>query len=393
MADRVLNRVMKPALGWWTALYRYDPWADWRDRHPCGGPATGVIRAKQYFFGGLALGGLALISVAVTPWWFLPLCLALGAVLVVMAWREPTFALSWGEPADLQPGHLYAPIQTKVVEGREERHVSGDVKPIMAVFKHHGRQRQVRVALAGGDSLYLTRTDQVAIAHKQDWFNDRRPVSTSSPEPRIDTVEMLPLLNHLWDLGVEGTAGMPLDEAVRDFAHHRVDLAAALGLVVLDQPRHRPHSVNLTGCGRIVVESAMHEAGQEPYLDSEEKRMTYVHNEGIYLDRSPGAAAVQGGGTAIGGGTGRLDADIVDLLHQLVDRAGEMSSELEPRERDAVEVSADHIRQLLSTERPDQGKLRRATRMILDRVEPIMLGAAGSGVWTGLALLKQWAGS
>lgn len=389
MADRVSNRVMKPAFGWWTALYRYDPWADWRERHPCGGSATRVIRAKQYFFGGLALGGFGFISVAVTPGWFLLLCLALGAVLVVMAWREPTFAFSWGEPADLQPGHLYAPVQTKVVEGREERHVSGDVKPIMAVFKHHGRQRQVRVALAGGDSLYLTRTDQVAIAHKQDWFNDRRPVSTSSPEPRIDTVEMLPLLNYLWDLEVEGTAGMPLDEAVRDFTRHHVNLAVALGLLVLDQPRHRPHSVSLTGCGRIVVASTMRAAGREPYLDSEEKRMTYV-NKGIYIKGSPGAAAVQGSGTATGGNAGGLDAGIVDLLHRLVARVGEMSSELEPHERDVVEVSADQIRQLLSTEQPDQGKLQRATRMILDRVEPIMLGAAGSGVWTGLAL---WARS
>lgn len=163
MTGQVLTRVTKAAHGWWTSLHRYDPWAEWRDSHPCGGPATGVIRTKQYFFGGLALGGLALISVTVIPWWFVLLCVALATVLVVMAWREPTFSVIWGEPADLQPGHLYALVEMKTVEGREERHTSGEVKPVLAMFEHHGRQRQVRVAFAGGDFLYLARTDQVAI--------------------------------------------------------------------------------------------------------------------------------------------------------------------------------------------------------------------------------------
>lgn len=200
---------------------------------------------------------------------------------------------------------------------------------------------------------------------------------------------MLPLLNHLWNLGVEQAAVMPWDNAVRDFTRHQVDLAAALGLIMVDRPRHRSHSVALAGCGRIVVESAMREAGQEPYLDSEEKRMTYFHDESIRIHDSPGAAVVRGDGTATGGNVSGLDAEIVDMLRQLVAAVDQASSGLKPDDRDVVEASAESINGMLSSDRPDLSKLRRATRTILSRLETITLGAAGSGAWTGLA---GWAG-
>lgn len=389
-------------------LLEYHPWSRQKPIRESfllvseqGGKMAGLLAVVGVLVGAITLSQavpdsaslfrpVALLGVSILGF---GICVCIGFIVPFYRFLTP-FA------KNLQPGSLL------VVENPSPLSTACTVD---SVFIHHGAPgEEVQVGLTDGSSRSFSLESKTFIAQPHDFFSrwrTPRPDARSEVTPPGDAAQLV--AGWLWDMQLELRGDVvPMDGLIdristsmreefgllltASWLQDGIDEGVDLRLFRKEDRgagKNRRTYVALTDTGCVAVAALARKEDTEVYKDSGESRtIMNIINWGNFINKSPGAAANIGSGSA----AGSSEADVTAALQQIVSLRLDLAREAKDQKTEEELLAAiEDLQRELEHPEPSERRLKRFANAILGIAGGALSSLLGDGAW---AALKPWLG-
>lgn len=314
--------------------------------------------------------------------------LAVAAATFIYEWRSPTFVAEFPQAQYLEAGNILCIAKPAEEPGRHIATLPANF--ILEVFIHHGRDL-VLCAMADGTVSSLYREEIAGVPRPHDRFQSIRGSGYGRVMPPTVSPSSLDIVAVIWDGANSDAKICSALSWTSEATKAALNVALQERMLTEDTqgwPKRQVIGWLLTEAANVVLAADRRRHGIEIFDNAKEQKVPEINNNyGNVFQNSPGAAGVVGSGQA--SSSGLPSGQIVDLLRAVISNREHIEACTDPENEDAVVEAIDSMQRELDSTEPDEGKLKRATRVCAQFADALVRELAGHAAWDAV---RDWAG-